>query len=105
MQKLELRARTAAIRGTRADSMIRLAVYIDSGMTSGMSMKELADVMRMSHATLKRHLACAEDDFGLRIRYARHTGTRSAGSSGDYFVESWGLIDREKARQMIKPRP
>lgn len=91
------RTRTTLIHNTRAAHMVRLAVLIDRGEVSGMMAGEIADLLGMSLATLKRHLAAAEHDLGLKIRYQRY-GVAS-GSTGDYYVADWGVIDRNAARK------
>lgn len=76
--------------------LLQALVYIDSH--GGVASVELAEVVGLSIASVKRLIANARQQYGVVVTWRRDN---SMPSHGEYTVEDWGVFDRQKVVKFL----
>ena len=77
--------------------LLKTLIYIDSH--NGVASAELADVVELSIASVKRLIANARQQYGVVISWRRDN---SLPSNGEYRVEDWGVFERAKVIKFLE---
>jgi len=82
----------------RVDARLLLIALHHIANNSGVGNKELQEITELSRASVHRLLTNAQDQYGVKIVYTRHT----FGEGGEYTIDDWGVFNANKVDKFLK---